>query len=1015
MQASHSKVAERETRLGEMLAALLEAAESGSPLVRDDWLARHPEFAAELNEFFASEDHLRNFTAPLRDVVAVDTPIPGTTWPDDGTPQWAGQSFGDYELLGEIGRGGMGVVFKARQKGANRIVALKVLRTDPLGGKEQARRFRNEAEIVAGLDHPNIVPLYEVGEDAGHVWFSMKLIEGGSLDERLERFAADPRGAAGVVAAVARAVHHAHQRGVLHRDLKPSNILLGEDGRPYVSDFGLARRLEADGGLTQSGALVGTPSYMAPEQAAGQRSAITTATDVYGLGAVLYTLLAGRPPFQADAVVEMLVQVRQSEPEPPGKRNPKVDRDLETVCLKCLHKDPARRYQGAGDLAEDLECWLRDEPIQARRPGVAQRIVKWTRRHRHLVAAGVLSLVLAVPILAGSLFVVWWKHADTKEALRKAQLIQREVEFHSRDRVKFRNESEENLEKSLKVMDRLLSALDEAPPGQEAEFALARRAISGRALEIYQDLLPIDSDRASLKWEMMWAYIRVGNLHTHRNEFAQAEEAYRMAYRTAARLGKQSLWIIGAGERVPPEVLFAGEFQDRPEAEKAFRKALAHWRRAAPQGLGAVADYRAALAESAERHFRHMIGRDLARMVSSPPGRGHTPRAGRTEADPERITRQGVDQVFRGRIRVLQRVLADLPTPGNRRTVVDLYFAHAQYSRRCGRVDDAEVAFRSALECAAKWREDHPADQGEITLLDDVWPLVTRLRHVGTAEETERAHRAFLSLRDRLAHQKDKTHEAYPIETGWRHLYDAVRRKGPHDAASALREKKLLAQVIAEHAQLLRAHGDSPGIHFALAGLLCEQGELEDSIAEYRTVLCRLQGRIDSFPRTYHQLGKVLEKAGRVEEALDVYRAALRYFQKRMEERGWVAHRPCRYRCDAASVAALAGCVDRPVIAGFDAKARARLRAKALDYLRAEMRAWQRLLEEGGNAGPIAAQAMQHWLADADFKGVRDAEALGRLPAQERVAWAKLWAGVTDLLARAKPSRPANKEKVPRP
>jgi eukaryotic-like serine/threonine-protein kinase len=421
MEANLSSVADRESLLGEILAALIEAEEAGQPLDRAEWLARHPGFAAELTEFFESEDRLDSVAAPLRAAVGLDTPGPAVTRSDgDGAAVVrVGQGFGDYELLAELGRGGMGVVYRARQKGANRVVALKLLRPDPLGTEEQARRFRNEAEIVAQLDHAGIVPLYEVGEQSGRVYFSMKLIPGGSLESQLDRFAADPRSAAQLMAAVARAVHHAHQRGVLHRDIKPANILLDGAGQPHVSDFGLARRVEGDSGLTQSGAIVGTPSYMAPEQTTGCKGAVTVAADVYGLGAVLYALLTGRAPFRADTPLDTLLLVREREPEAPGKVNPRVGCDLQAICLKCLEKEPARRYGSAEALAEDLESWLNGEPILARRSSFPRRAVKWIRRRPALTALLAVIALAVIGLLAGML----WHNAELREAAARERRL----------------------------------------------------------------------------------------------------------------------------------------------------------------------------------------------------------------------------------------------------------------------------------------------------------------------------------------------------------------------------------------------------------------------------------------------------------------------------------------------------------------------------------------------------------------------------------------------------------------
>jgi eukaryotic-like serine/threonine-protein kinase len=296
----------------------------------------------------------------------------------------------------------MGVVYRARQISLDRPVALKVLPGGPLANQDDLRRFHMEAAAIAMLDHPNIVPIYEVGEQEGLSYFAMKLVEGASLAQRLPESVADPRAAAAqLVATVARAVHHAHQRGVLHCDLKPSNIVIDADGQPHVTDFGLAKRVQGNSELTQSGAILGTPSSMAPEQASGNSKAITTATDIYGLGAVLYALLTGKPPFRGDSVLETLEQVRQRLPEPPSGAGRKVDRDLETVCLKRLEKEPERRYASALALAEDLERWLRGEPTAARPLSRPARLRRWAWRRRRQLAAGAAALVVLVLIGLG--------------------------------------------------------------------------------------------------------------------------------------------------------------------------------------------------------------------------------------------------------------------------------------------------------------------------------------------------------------------------------------------------------------------------------------------------------------------------------------------------------------------------------------------------------------------------------------------------------------------------------------
>ncbi len=409
-------LADAERRLCEALAAYFDAANAGEVPERELWLARYPELAGELVAFLEQQDRLLHACGPLRSVikgkvgVSSPTPIDGPACrsapysdePDHDTASPAVQVFGDYELIGEPTHGGMSVVYRALQRSLNRPVALKMLRGGTLADRDDVRRFRLEAEAVANLDHPNIVPIYEVGEHDGRRYFAMKLIDGGSVAQRLAEFRPNPRAAASLMATVARAVHHAHQRGILHRDLKPSNIVIDGEGQPHVTDFGLAKRVEGNSELTQSGAILGTPSYMAPEQASGNNKAITTATDVYGLGAILYALLTGKPPFRGITVLETLEQVRQQPPEPPSGVGREVDRDLETICLKCLEKEPERRYASALALAEDLERWLRGEPTLARPLSRPARLRRWAWRRRRRLAAGAAALVMLVLIGLGT-------------------------------------------------------------------------------------------------------------------------------------------------------------------------------------------------------------------------------------------------------------------------------------------------------------------------------------------------------------------------------------------------------------------------------------------------------------------------------------------------------------------------------------------------------------------------------------------------------------------------------------
>src|SRR5262245_42959566 len=337
--------------------------------------------ACLLEMALGSDEAVREEPGSPKAINAFGLPAEAAVHAGDRVPPSAmSMDFGDYELIEQIGRGGQGVVFRARQKSLNRIVALKVIGLGHWATKAHLKRFRLEAKAAARLEHPGIVPIHEVGERDGSCYFSMKFVEGGQLDEIASREPMPIRRAAELIAKVARTVHYAHEHGILHRDIKPGNILLDAKGEPHLTDFGLARLVESESSVTQTLDVLGTPSYMAPEQAVGNSAAVGSTTDVYGLGAVLYQLLTGQPPFAGGATYETIKLLLDTEPRPPRLLNPKIDRDLSTICLKCLEKDPKRRYSSALALAEDLERWLNHEPLQARHTGVFARGGKWIRR-----------------------------------------------------------------------------------------------------------------------------------------------------------------------------------------------------------------------------------------------------------------------------------------------------------------------------------------------------------------------------------------------------------------------------------------------------------------------------------------------------------------------------------------------------------------------------------------------------------------------------------------------------------
>ena len=411
---------DREEVLAHLVEELSECAGPDAQKRLEAMVAAHPDLGGQLRELFA--------TMSMADAVAVESTImfrsegggrrrawdPLATRAGDAmaeprtglmvpgaTPLPA--SFGDYELLEELGRGGMGVVYRARQRSLGRTVALKMLLRRDLASPADLARFRSEAEAAARLDHPGIVPIFEVGEHDGLPFYSMRLIEGTTLAKRLAAGPLPPREAAALLAKVADAVQAAHDRGVLHRDLKPSNILIDQAGEPLVSDFGLAKRLEDSESVTHTGAILGTPCYMSPEQAAGSRGDVGPASDVWSLGAILYQTICGRPPFQASTPMDTLLAVLEVDPPAPRSVSPTADRDLEMIALKSLQKPQDLRYATAADLAADLRAALAGEPIAARQGGMADVVARLFRETHHAVVLenwGLLWMWHSVVVLA---------------------------------------------------------------------------------------------------------------------------------------------------------------------------------------------------------------------------------------------------------------------------------------------------------------------------------------------------------------------------------------------------------------------------------------------------------------------------------------------------------------------------------------------------------------------------------------------------------------------------------------
>jgi eukaryotic-like serine/threonine-protein kinase len=1003
-----------------------------------------------------------------------ETPVP-----DVELPQVDG-----YDVQAVLGRGGMGVVYKARQLSLNRPVALKMLLAGAHAGSQEVGRFRREAEAVAALRHPNIVQLYDVGELAGRPYFTMELVEGGSLAEHLARAALSVRQAAEVAAVLAVAVQFAHQGGIVHRDLKPANVLCTADGMLKITDFGLARSIQRGPEFTVSGARVGTPSYMAPEQALGKASAIGPAVDIYALGAILYEMLTGRPPFQGDSAAETERQVIAEEPVPPSRRNARVPRDLETVCLKCLHKSPARRYASAQDLADDLYRFLDGKPVQARPVGLAERALKWARRRPTLAT---LSAALFVSLAAAVGTGVW---LHRQESTRRTEQEGRRA--HARQAV------ETDIAKAY--------AAGKAERWQEATVILAgarshlanadSAELRGRVARADADLwFAQELDRIRQAAVVAVAEVEVsppivtdfGALAAgYRKAFARAgldvdaDPAVAAAHIRASALGETTLsaldlWALAAfmRKRAPEQekLLRIARLADPDPAWGDRLRDPSAWRDR--DKLRALADDALRTQKPPSAHQLGITSTLLAHLGAGPEGTRLLRAALLRRPQDFWLNREmglahGREAKFKVAVQYLRVVTALRPNSpwtinqlgcallftgeveeaiAHLRRGIELAPKHESLQRNLAialvkdkRTAEALAISRRLVEAEPKSADaactlgialalggDHkkaiPMFQRSIRLnpyaVRAHYNLGVALAHTGRFEQAVAAFR--------------KTVELDPKEVFAHYgLGAALQALGRHE--EAIRELEWVIRQL-EPTRTPTEVGLGGGLYSRYVGAqirrttsLCCLGHFaraRDAAQSALTLPGLTQGARDDLQRSLDLCRQLMPLEPRLPALLAAkeipedpaavralaewcrtYRrlpvAAVRLYERVFAGQPSLADKlAAGHRFSAARAAALAGCGLGEDAAKLDAGAKAALRKKALEWLRADLDAWAKRSKNSGAGEPlVAARAVRQWQLSKDLAGVRDTAALARLSEQERKDWQGLWAEVKGLVSR---------------
>lgn len=810
-------------------------------------------------------------------------------------------SLGQYDLLAEIARGGMGVVYKARHQRLNRIVALKMILAGQLASQEEIKRFYAEAQAAAQLDHPGIVPVYEVGEQGQQYFYSMAFVDGPSLAEILRDGPLPGRDAAQVMRQVAEAVHHAHLKGVVHRDLKPANILMWTDAlagerpdddaelatpdvrkrirpsaKPKVTDFGLAKRVscaarcETADELTATGQVLGTPSYMPPEQATGRTRVIGPSADIYALGAVLYALLTGRPPHQAATVLDTLLQVIDKEPVSPRQLNPDISRDLETICLRCLQKRPSDRYASAQEAAEELSRFLAGEPIQARPIGHVAHTVRWCRRHPLPTALITTVALLLVTLSVGGPLV----------AVQQAQLAAQQARFsrtlqgkndqlkRAHDETESRRQSEQQARgQAMEALRSLTDDIVEQRLASQLQLTDEDRDFLRRILAHWESFASETGDSIESRSIRAEGWFRVGQVQHRLGELTQAERSYREAAGLAEKLATEFPELpefqherAMSESRLGMLLLSRG---DLIEAEALLRSALAIWNKLS-------------IDSPTEAEFDHEAAVVLGHLANQWTSSGRL-------ADAEAAYQEALERH--------QRLVGEFPD--EQRYWLELATCHASRSkllRKTGRLIDAESALRQALDVHVKLADKNPKSPLYPRRLAGIQiEFAQLLADFGRLPEAEGTYRQALANLQQLA-------DDFPVQPEFREDL-AVNQKS---LADILREHGRLGESEQTYRSSLQVferlvHDYPARPQFrenlaiawqSLGVLLAATGRLAEAEETWRTTLDILKELTDEFPddpdyrstsaAALNNIAFVMRATGRLAEAEKMYRDALR-------------------------------------------------------------------------------------------------------------------------------------------